>query len=63
MIKLLPQAPELRKKVAELKDRLMSQLGEMTPAIYSAEKRDGWPGYFEGKNKGMFSTGWCNATV
>eukprot|EP00090_Calanus_glacialis_P005252 TRINITY_DN14070_c0_g1_i1.p1 TRINITY_DN14070_c0_g1~~TRINITY_DN14070_c0_g1_i1.p1 ORF type:complete len:497 (-),score=119.32 TRINITY_DN14070_c0_g1_i1:104-1594(-) len=56
-------APELRKKVAELKDRLMSQLGEMTPAIYSAEKREGWPGYFEGKNKGMFSTGWCNATV
>jgi len=57
-------APDLRKKVGELKDRLMVLLGEMVPARYSrSNTKEGWPGYFEGKNKGMFSTGWCNATV
>ena len=48
--------------MAELKDRLMSVLGEMSSARYSPEVRRGWPGYFEGEKKGMFSTGWCNAT-
>ena len=57
------KALTLRKKVAELKDRLMSLLGEMVPARYSRELKEGWPGNFVGESKGMFSTGWCNATV
>ena len=56
------QAHIAKKKVAELKDRLMKHLGNMKPALYNFETEAGWPGHFEGKQRGMYSTGWCNAT-
>ena len=51
-------ASELRNKVAELKDRMMFRIVELTPTMYSAmysrDAKSGWLGYFEEQNKKNF---------
>lgn len=49
----------MKKKIAELKDRIMEHLKYMAPADYPKEMREGWP-YHSGGN---FWTGWCDPTV
>ena len=47
---------KIKRKVQELKDRLMEEFKTMSWADYPREERKGWPGNSEGN----FATGWCD---
>jgi len=55
----LAKGGKMKKKVKEMKDRIMSEFGRMAPADYPPETSRGWPVHFGGN----LSPGWCEAKI